>query len=149
MRVVSGSGDKTVRIWDASTGAELNVLTGHTDSVNSVAISTGRHADCVWLNDKTVRLWDASTGAELNVLRGHTFQVNSVAISKDGMKIVSGSYDNTVRLWDASTGAELNVLRGHTDSSLLSCDFEGWYEDCVWLMVTRLCGYGTRRRAQS
>jgi WD40 repeat protein len=39
MRIVSGSYDKTVRMWDASTGAELNVLKGHTNWVNSVAIS--------------------------------------------------------------------------------------------------------------
>ena len=39
-RIVSGSDDKSVRVWDASTGAELKELKGHTDSVNSVAFST-------------------------------------------------------------------------------------------------------------
>jgi WD40 repeat protein len=34
MRITSGSDDKTVRVWDTLTGAELNVLNGHTDAVN-------------------------------------------------------------------------------------------------------------------
>jgi WD40 repeat protein len=80
-----------VRVWDASTGAELNVLKGHTDSVNSVAFSTDGMRIVSGSYDKTVRVWDASTGAELNVLKGHTDSVNSVAFSTDGMRIVSGS----------------------------------------------------------
>jgi WD40 repeat protein len=61
-----------VRVWDASTGAELNVLKGHTDWVNSVAISRDGMRIVSGSDDKTVRVWDASTGAELNVLKGHT-----------------------------------------------------------------------------
>jgi WD40 repeat protein len=38
-QVVSGSGDKTVRLWDAATGTALQRLEGHTDSVTSVAFS--------------------------------------------------------------------------------------------------------------
>ena len=38
-QVVSGSGDQTVRLWDAATGALLQTLEGHTSSVNSVAFS--------------------------------------------------------------------------------------------------------------
>jgi WD40 repeat protein len=57
---VSGSYDKTVRIWDASTGAELNVLKGHTSWVNSVAISRDGMRIVSGSYDKTVRIWDAS-----------------------------------------------------------------------------------------
>ena len=38
-RVVSGSSDDTVRIWDAASGNQLKVLTGHTGGVMSVAFS--------------------------------------------------------------------------------------------------------------
>src|SRR5258707_540179 len=116
MRIVSGSDDNTMRVWDASTGAELNVFKGHTNSVKSVAISRDGNRVVSGSSHNTVRVWDMFTGAELNVFKGHTRPVISVAISKDGMRIVSGSHDNTVRVRDASTGAELNVLKGHTRS---------------------------------
>jgi WD40 repeat protein len=61
-----------VRVWDASTGAELNVLDGHTSWVHSVAFSRDGMRIVSGSEDKTVRVWDASTGAELNVLKGHT-----------------------------------------------------------------------------
>jgi len=55
--IVSGSSDKSVRVWDASTGAELNVLKGHTHSVNSVVFSS----DGTWIvsgsSDNSVRVW--------------------------------------------------------------------------------------------
>ncbi|KAJ7238833.1 WD40-repeat-containing domain protein [Mycena haematopus] len=117
-RIVSGSYDKTVRIWDAETGAKLrDLLGGHTDLVTSVAFSPDSKRIVFGSSDKTVRIWDAETGAELrNPLEGHTDVVTSVAFSPDGKRIVSGSDDKTVRIWDAETGAELrDPLGGHTD----------------------------------
>jgi WD40 repeat protein len=113
-QIVSGSWDCSVRVWDASTGAELNVLNGHNHLVSSVAFSSDDTQIVSGSYDRTVRVWDALTGAELKVLKGHTGEVNSVAISSDGKEIVSSSDDCSVRLWDASTGAELKVLEGHT-----------------------------------
>jgi WD40 repeat protein len=114
MQIVSGSNDHSVRVWDASTGAEVKVLKGHTGWVNSVAFSSNRMQIVSGSNDQSVRVWDASTSAEVKVLKGHTRSVNSVAFSSDGMQIVSGSYDQSVRVWDASTSAEVKVLKGHT-----------------------------------
>ncbi|KAF5319683.1 hypothetical protein D9619_008889 [Psilocybe cf. subviscida] len=112
--IVSGSDDKSVQVWDASTGAQLQVLNGHTSWVNSVAFSSDGTHIVSGSHDRSVRVWDASTGAQLQVLNGHTGPVNSVAFSSDGTHIVSGSDDRSVRVWDASTGAQLQVLNGHT-----------------------------------
>ena len=113
--IVSGSSDGSVWVWDASTGAELKVLNGHTGSVISTAFSTDGTCIVSGSFDKSVQVWDASTGAKLKVLNGHTDYVTSTAFSTDGTRIVSGSFDKSVRVWDASTGAELKVLNGHTD----------------------------------
>jgi WD40 repeat protein len=117
-RIVSGSEDKSVRVWDASTGAELKVLNGHTGSVWSAAFSIDGTCIVSGSDDKSVWVWDALTGAELKVLNGDTEGVLSAAFSSDGTRIVSGSLDKSVRVWDASTGAELKVLNGHMEPVL-------------------------------
>jgi WD40 repeat protein len=114
-RIVSGSRDKTVRVWDAESGAELAVLCGHESGVASVSYSPDGRRIVSGSADHTVRVWEAASGTELAVLRGHENMVRSVSYSPDGRRIVSGSADNTVRVWDAESGAELVVLRGHED----------------------------------
>jgi WD40 repeat protein len=111
-RIVSGSGDRTVRVWDAHSGAELACLRGHDGWVQSVAFSPDGGRIASGAEDKTVRVWDAHSGAELACPRGEAAIVNSVAFSPDGGRIVSGAVDRTVRVWDAHSGAELACLRG-------------------------------------
>ncbi|KAF8703945.1 hypothetical protein AX14_014088 [Amanita brunnescens Koide BX004] len=113
-RIISGSNDTSVRVWDALTGAELKVLNGHTSTVNSVAFSTDGRRIVSGSLDESVRVWDALTGAELKVLNGHTGTIYCVAFSSDSTCIISGSHDHSVRVWDAFTGIELKVLNGHT-----------------------------------
>jgi hypothetical protein len=114
-RIVSGSVDKTLRLWDAQTGKPIGQpLQGHTSSVLSVAFSPdGKRI--VSGSYKTLRLWDAQTGKPIGQpLQGHGDVVNSVAFSPDGKYIVSGSRDKTLRLWDAQTGQSISQpLQGH------------------------------------
>ena len=106
-QVVSGSSDKTVRLWDAAIGVAVQTLEGHLDSVNSVAFSPDSKQVVFGSSDKTVRLWDVVIGEVLQILKGHSYLVNSVAFSPDGKQVISGSSDKTVRLWDAITGEVL------------------------------------------
>ena len=113
-RALSGSDDKTVRLWDVETGRCLRVLEGHTSAVWSVAWSADQRRALSGAQDKTVRLWDVETGRCLRVLEGHTTRSLSVAWSADQRHALSGSDDKTVRLWDVETGRCLRVLEGHT-----------------------------------
>ena len=83
-QVVSGSGDRTVRLWDAATGALQQTLEGHSSWVNSVAFSPDGKQVVSGSGDRTVRLWDAATGAAQQTLEGHSSWVDSVAFSPDG-----------------------------------------------------------------
>ncbi|KAE9403162.1 WD40 repeat-like protein [Gymnopus androsaceus JB14] len=118
-RIVSGSEDYTVRIWNAETGMIIGEpLQGHTDSVNSVACSPDGKRIVSGSEDYTVRIWNAETGMIIGEpLQGHTFRVKSVAFSPDGKRIVSGALDKTLRIWNAETGMIIGEpLRGHTEA---------------------------------
>lgn len=112
--VASGSYDRTIRLWNAKTGQETNVLTGHTGSVTSVCFSPDGHTVASGSWDCTVRLWHTKTGDEIKKFQGHTDQVASVCFSLLGNMLASGSCDKTVRLWDTKTGEELNKMSEHT-----------------------------------
>ncbi|KIM93143.1 hypothetical protein OIDMADRAFT_184864 [Oidiodendron maius Zn] len=93
-QVVSGSYDRTVRLWDAATGALQQTLEGHTDSITSVAFSPDGKQVVSGSWDETVRLWDAATGALQQTLEGHTDSVRSVAFSPDGKLLPSLQVSN-------------------------------------------------------
>ncbi|KAJ7213360.1 hypothetical protein C8J57DRAFT_1602078, partial [Mycena rebaudengoi] len=113
-RIVSGSDDKTVQIWDATTGTEVTKMEGHSYIVKSVAFSPDGTRVVSGSSDNSVRIWDATTGAAVTKMEGHSNSVYSVAFSPDGARVVSGSNDETVRIWDAMTGAEVTKVKGHS-----------------------------------
>jgi WD40 repeat protein len=99
---VSGSDDKTVRVWDLSGGDCKAVLEGHEDRVFSVAVSADGRTAVSGSEDRTVRVWDLASGRCTAILEDHTSVVGSVALSADGRTAVSSG--QTVRVWDLAGG---------------------------------------------
>ena len=124
-RIVSGSTDNTLRLWDANTGKAIGApLQGHGGLVNSVAFSPDGRRIVSGSTDNTLRLWDANIGKALGApLQGHEGPVTSVAFSPDGRRIVSGSSDNTLRLWDVTTGEAINVSQQEHKGAVMSVAF--------------------------
>ena len=111
--LASGSQDKTIKLWDVSTGKELHTLSGHGKDVHSVVFSPDGRTLASGSYDNTAKLWDVATGRELHTLTGHGNFVNSVVFSPDGRTLASGSWDNTIRMWDVASGKESRTLVGH------------------------------------
>ena len=112
-RIVTASADKTVRVWDALTGAQLLVLAGHRNRVQFAVYSPDGTRIVSAAADKTLRIWDARSGEQLLALTGHGDAVNCATFSPDGEHLVSASEDMTARIWDTHTGAQLAILSGH------------------------------------
>jgi WD40 repeat protein len=64
-QILSGSSDRTVRLWDVASGREIRSFKGHSGPVYSVAFSPDGKQILSGSIDSTVRLWDAATGTEL------------------------------------------------------------------------------------
>ncbi|MCJ1466973.1 hypothetical protein MMC07_005595 [Pseudocyphellaria aurata] len=113
--VASGSGDRTIRLWDAATGSCRRTLEGHSSDVAAVAFSPDGQLVASGSLDSTIRLWDAATGSCRSTLGRHSGWTFAVAFSPDRQLVASGSRDCKVRLWDAATGSCRSTLEGHSD----------------------------------
>jgi WD40 repeat protein len=110
----SSSLDKTIRIWDVTSGTELRTFKGDS-SGNSVAFSPDGKTLASGSVDKTIKLWDITSGKELLALKGHSDLAQSLAFSPDGKMLASGGNDKMIKLWDVTSGVELRTLIGHSD----------------------------------
>jgi len=117
-QVASGSGDSTVRLWNAEDGDCQHVLVGHDSRVNNVAYSPTGDRVASASHDNTIRLWDTDTGECCHIFVGHTDSVFVVRFSPQGNTVASGGKDRTVRLWNAE-GRTCKTLAGHTD--IITC----------------------------
>ncbi|KAG8843576.1 hypothetical protein FRB96_003901 [Tulasnella sp. 330] len=114
--VVSGSEDKTIRLWDATSGAAVGeVMASHTDEVTCVAVTPDCKIIVSGSMDKTLQRWDATSGAAIGeAMIGHGGGIVCVIVSPDSKTIISGSLDHALRLWDAISGAAVGqVMIGH------------------------------------
>jgi hypothetical protein len=114
-RIVSGSYDSTVRVWDVATGDCLYIFIGYTyySYVSGVAYSPQGTVVASRDNTVTVRLWDLESGDCRSIISdcGYIFDM---AFSPKGDTFAFGSEDLRVRLWDVSSGECRSILLGHT-----------------------------------
>ena len=107
-QLAMASGDRTIKILDASDGQELFSCVGHSGDIVSVAWSPNGNLLASASKDETAKVWDAriesaSRGQLLFSFAGHTDDLTSVAWSPDGTKLVTASEDKTAKVWDAQT----------------------------------------------
>jgi len=99
--LVSGSSDKTAKLWDLQTGGVIRTFCGHTTSLCSVSISPDSTTLASGSWDKSIRLWGVWTGECFCVINGHSNGVGSISFSPaNSQHLVSSSYDHTVKQWD-------------------------------------------------
>jgi WD40 repeat protein len=126
-RIVSGSLDGQVALWDAGTGSEVETLAAHTSRVNACAFSPdGRRiisAAGEYYKPPELKLWDTRANTEVAALVGHRSTLHAFAFSPDGGRIATASHDTTIRLWNADTGTEIATLAGPEHGYAYACAF--------------------------
>ena len=97
-----------VWIYDAQTGEELDLFTGHTNTITRVSLSPDGQTLATASYDGPIQLWEVSTHKHLHTLTGSTRAVKKILFRPDGQRLVADSLDGTIRLWNTHTGELLH-----------------------------------------
>ena len=120
---ISGSDDKTVKLWDIQTGRLLRNFTGSSQALSSTAFTIGGEAIICGSDAFNLFTWEIQTGQQKPGWSSVGISLNTTAVfSPDGDFFVTHAGDNSLNLWDAETGALLRSFEGHTN----------WVDDWVF-----------------
>lgn len=108
--LITGSYDKTVRVWDLETGETLRVLRGHTRDVRALQFDDAKLI--TGSMDRTLKIWNYRTGECIRTLEGHNEGI--VSLNFDANILASGSVDASIKVWDFRTQTCF-TLTGHKD----------------------------------
>jgi len=100
LRLATGSPDRWVRVWDASTGRPLAAFRAHWEGVRCLKFSPDGRDVLSGCDDGTVRVNDAATGEERLALYGLAMPVADVDFSPDGARVAAFTTDGTIKVWD-------------------------------------------------
>lgn len=116
-KIISGSQDKTIKIWDLNTAKLLHTLSGHNSGIYSLAVSNNRLVSSS--ADRTIKIWDLNSNELMVTLLGHNSHVYSLSASND--KFASASLDKTIKIWDFETKKIYKIIQTGESSALSIC----------------------------
>jgi WD40 repeat protein len=122
----------TVRLWDAKSGAQIEIFHGHDRPINTIAASP----DGRWLytggSEGTVRGWDLEALDPGRTTWSLPQTAYSVAFNRDESRAVVATYEGWLRIMDARTGRELRAWQGHARAAVAA----DWSADDRWIAST-------------
>ncbi|HEX8549099.1 MAG TPA: WD40 repeat domain-containing protein, partial [Cytophagaceae bacterium] len=133
--VVTGSRDKSAKLWDLNTRRELRTFFGHSYTVNSVQLSSDGKFLATTSSDKTAKVWSVLTGKELySTLPAEKFMTD-VAFSPDAKLFICGGYGDSATIYKVDTWEKVKTLAVNSDQgSGVGTNFS-FSPDGKWLAV--------------
>jgi len=98
--LLSGSRDKTMKMWDVSIGYCLFTLTGHDNWVRGVVFHPGGKYILSASDDKTIRVWDTQNKRNHKTLQAHPHFVTSIDMHRNTPYVITGSVDQSIKVWE-------------------------------------------------
>jgi WD40 repeat protein/serine/threonine protein kinase len=121
-RLITGSNDQMVKVWDVATGRELRSFQEDTRWVRRVVLSpdgmrmaacTGARPTACTGDSTMLRLCDVASGREVWALhKRQCIYPECVALSLDGTRLAFGDVDGTANVWDLASAKKLCILGG-------------------------------------
>jgi len=108
--LMTGSWDRTIRVWNLEKQECILSLNGHTRGVKCLQFDTNKLISGGM--DNVLKLWNWRTGECIRTIQGHAAGVS--CLNFDDELLASGSADSTIRIWNFNTGAGY-ILRGHQE----------------------------------
>ena len=115
-RMLVGGAGTVVQIFDASDGRRLQLLRGHKEDINSVAVSPDDRWIASASDDRTVRIWERKSGRFVRVLSGESDLPYRAVFRRDGRAIAAGYSESIVALWDLASGRVARVFNPRSTS---------------------------------
>ena len=125
--ILSGGGDKKLKLWRAADLKLVRTYEGHTKYVLAAAFAPDGKTFVSAGGDRSLMLWDVQSGQRIKTFDGHAGDVQSVAFNADGTRIFSVAEDKTLRLWEVAGGQQLAVAVGFADGEYLAYTPDGKY----------------------
>lgn len=98
--LISGSRDKTIKIWDVGIGLCLVTLVGHDNWVRQIMVHPGGKYILSASDDKTLRIWDIKNKRCQKTLDAHNHFCTSLDMHRNAPYVITGSVDQTIKVWE-------------------------------------------------
>jgi len=143
-KLVSGSEDGILRLWDMATGRQIVSAEAHERKVSALAINQDGTLLVSGSFDKAIFAWNLKDFTRLRQFGNRETEVSCLKMCNNGEYVISGHQDSTISIWDIDTGKKLRAFAGHkgriTDIDVspdnhcfVSSSTPDWYDGSVKL----------------
>ncbi len=116
--LITGSYDKTIKIWQFNTGQIIHTLSGHSKAITCLAINDNNQTIISGSKDSTIRFWDIKQRKIVKtfggLFSGHSKDIVSLVLDDKNNILISASTDKSIKIWDLGKNKEIK----HIDSKL-------------------------------